>query len=153
MITVDNWLDLFQHLLGRNLVERHLVVLEQDPLEVALQAQVPCGGPEDLVLGQSTIDSTTELVGCLSVTLGPELDLTGTADAAVRAGLLVRLDGVSVAAGARLRIGTDPSLLIRESPSFPPRCRVRMVLWNPWGRSGFDGELSGPGAACRVPAR
>jgi glucose/arabinose dehydrogenase len=82
-----------------------------DALDLPLSAEVPCGGPEDLTVDNLTIDSTAELVGCRSVTVGPGVVLEASSDTAIRAGRYTQLvDGLTVRSGARLRIESDPSL-------------------------------------------
>ncbi len=98
--------------LGGTFTEQLRVEGNFPAVPVALLAQVACGGPNERIIDQATFDSTAELVACQRLTLGPAVVLEAGADVAARAGIQVQLvDGVTVEAGARLRIQNDPSLL------------------------------------------
>ncbi len=97
---------------GGTFDERLSAVGSFDGIQVALLAEVPCGGPDDELVADLTIDSTAEFVGCTTVTVGPGVVLAATANAAFRAGGEVRLvNGVTVESGASVRIDNDPSLV------------------------------------------
>ncbi len=97
--------------IGGSFQESLAAVGNFDPLELPMLAVVPCGGPDDLVVEGVTIDTTSELVGCSSVTVGPDTIFGSTSLAAIRSGGSIRfLNGVLFEPGATVRVETDPSL-------------------------------------------
>lgn len=82
-----------------------------DQVEISLVASVACGGQDHLLVDDVTIDSTAELVGCQTVTVGPDAVFGTNSNVAFRAGVSVGFaDGVAFHSGSSARIENDPSL-------------------------------------------
>jgi hypothetical protein len=70
-----------------------------------------CTAGEQVTVSEVTLTGDEILEACVQLTVGPDVDLTATADVVFRAGAAVRIEGpFSVASGARLRVEIDPLL-------------------------------------------
>lgn len=76
--------------------------------DVQIECIANCGGCNDLTLADQTISTSETYTACGSVTLGPGLTLSSTADVVVEAGgTVIFEDGVSIEGGAGLTVSSD----------------------------------------------